>query len=204
MFVQKFLKSICGLRDAEAASMVREQGIQCNWWRKVKKITPPEIQNKLTDRNLDWHLNHYDAIDPDTGEEFYKNTPFISTTAGTVERQAFLWRNEVRSAFITALEFATENFTVSGHVFYGYIFTLGKTAVALEAFSEEVRELNVYTMFLPFQPEGEIAAKIHIPAVNIERSSATTGRQRISIWQTVASRFACGRSRIRVTRGRRN
>jgi len=175
VFIQKFLKGICGLRNEEAEAMASEQGIQCNWWRNVHMIRPDEIQAKLTDRNLGWHLNHYDAIDPATAEEFYKNTPFISTTAGTVERQAFLWRNEVRSAFVTALEFATKNFTADGHVFYGYLFTLGKTAVPLQAFAEEVRELNVYTMFLPFQPEGEIAAKIHIPAVNIEKVELYNG-----------------------------
>jgi hypothetical protein len=192
MFLQQFLKGIAGLRNDEAEGIVRDQGILCNWWRNVHQITPSEVQNKLSNQNLDWHLNRYDSIDPTTGEEFYKNTPFISTTAGTVERQAFLLRNEVRSAFITALEFATENFAVSGHVFYGYVFTLGKVALPLRAFAEEVRELNVYTMFLPFQPEGEIAAKIHIPAVNIERvecyngpaahAALARGQRPVSIW----------------------
>src|SRR5437764_828111 len=39
-----------------------------------------------------------------------------------------------------------------------------------EALSEELRELNVYTGFSPFQPEGEITAKINIPAAQIEKA----------------------------------
>jgi hypothetical protein len=36
-------------------------------------------------------------------------------------------------------------------------------------FAEELRELNVYNNYSPFHPEGEITAKIIIPANQIER-----------------------------------
>lgn len=37
------------------------------------------------------------------------------------------------------------------------------------SFSEELRELNVYVGFSPYQPEGEITAKISIPPTQIEK-----------------------------------
>jgi hypothetical protein len=71
--------------------------------------------------------------------------------------------------FITALQFATSNFTTEGHIFYAYLFTLGRQSIPLVEFSEEVRELNIYTEFLPFHDEGEITAKIEIRSPQIER-----------------------------------
>jgi hypothetical protein len=169
MFFQKVLKGIAGLsrQEANAAFLA---GIQCNWWRRVHEISPVEIVQKLTERNLDWHLNHYDDPDPlMSNAPFYENTPYISATAGTVERDAFLQRNLVFDPFITALRFATRDFTTTGHVFYAYVFTLGRQSVNLCEFAEEVRELNIYKNFLPFHPEGEIAAKIEIRGPRIEK-----------------------------------
>lgn len=40
----------------------------------------------------------------------------------------------------------------------------------MEAFSEELRELNIYTAFSPFYLEGEITAKLVIPTAQIERA----------------------------------
>lgn len=47
---------------------------------------------------------------------------------------------------------------------------VGRQTVKHEALSEELRELNVYTGFSPFQPEGEITAKISIPPAQIEKA----------------------------------
>ena len=82
---------------------------------------------------------------------------------------AMLRRNRVFSPFRTALTFATEGFTRVGYVFYGYVFTLGKKAVELEEFAEEVRDLYVYSQYLPFYREGEIVAKVQIAAVNLQK-----------------------------------
>jgi hypothetical protein len=169
MFFQKVLKGIPGLSRQDANGAFRH-GIHCNWWRRVHQINPSEIVEKLTDRNLDWHLNHYDDPDPlMNNAPFYENTPYISATAGTVERYEFLQRNFVFDPFITALRFATDDFAATGHVFYAYVFTLGKQSVELREFAEEVRELNIYKNFLPFHPEGEIAAKIEIRSPQIEK-----------------------------------
>ena len=133
-------------------------------------INTYEVIQKLTERNLDWHLNHYDDLDPMTGNApFHENTPFISATAGSVERDTFLLRNIVFDPFITALRFATRDFSETGHIFYAYVFTLGCQSIDLREFAEEVRELNIYQNFLPFHPEGEITAKIEIRGPQIEK-----------------------------------
>jgi hypothetical protein len=169
MFFQKVLKGIAGLTRHDADQIFRT-GILCNWWHTVGTISPQEIVQKLNQRNLDWHLNHYDDPDPlMNNRPFRENTPYISVTAGVVERQAFLQRNIVFDPFITALRFATHDFTVTGHIFYAYVFTLGRQSLDLREFAEEVRELNIYKNFLPYHPEGEITAKIEIRGPQIER-----------------------------------
>src|SRR5688572_4352336 len=179
MFFQKVLKGISGLtrQDADVALV---QGILCNWWRKVRGISPHQIVDKLTERNLDWHLNHYSDWDPSTNARFSDNTPFISVTAGVVERYVFLQRNVVFDPLITALRFATSDFTATGHVFNGYVFTLGRESIALYQFAEEVRELNIYKDFMPFHPEGEITAKIEIRAPQIEKWDEYDGPQALA------------------------
>jgi hypothetical protein len=169
MFFQKVLKGIAGLARDDADATF-SNGIQCNWWRRVGVIRVDQILERLTERNLDWHLNHYDEPDPLMNDApFYENTPFISVTAGAVERDAFAQRNLLFDPFLTALRFATRGFTETGHIFYGYVFTLGRQSIVLSVFAEEVRELNIYKNFLPFHPEGEITAKIEIRAPQIER-----------------------------------
>jgi hypothetical protein len=169
MFFQKVLKGIAGITRKGADDCFRT-GILCNWWRTVGSITPEQTTQKLTERNLDWHLNHYDDPDPQAGNApFHKNTPFISVTAGVVEREEFLQRNVVFDPFITAIRFATRDFSATGHIFYAYVFTLGRQSLDLCEFAEEVRELNIYKSFLPFHPEGEITAKIEIRSPQIEK-----------------------------------
>jgi hypothetical protein len=168
MFFQKVLKGIPELSRQEADAAFQE-GILCNWWRTVRLISPPEVVQKLTERNLDWHLNHYNDPDPLTSQPFSVNTPYISATAGIVERQAFLQPNVMFDPFMTALRFATREFTVTGYIFYAYVFTLGRQSINLAGFAEEVRELNIYKHFLPFHPEGEITAKIEIRGPQIEK-----------------------------------
>lgn len=183
MFFQKVLKGIAGLSRQDADQTFQE-GILCNWWRTVHHITPAEVVDKLSERNLDWHLNHYAAPDPlMQNAPFFENTPFISVTAGTVERYAFAQVNIVFDPFITALQFATRDFTATGHIFYAYVFTLGRQSLALAEFAEEVRELIIYKHFLPFHEEGEITAKIAIRGPQIERWEEYDGAAVRSWWQ---------------------
>lgn len=178
MFFQKALKGISGLSRPEVEQIVRQGGITCNWWLNLpNRLMPePEVKSKLSDRNLDWHLNHYDEDDPTEGnKKFQLVTPFISVTAGAIERDAFARQNISFPPMLTAVRFATDNFRGSGWVFYCYVLTLGKKSVPLRQFAEEVRELHVYTEFLPYHPEGEIAAKINIPPVQIEKAEEYDG-----------------------------
>ena len=83
--------------------------------------------------------------------------------------------NEPHSAFLTALGFATRQFTIHGTVFYGYLNVIGKKALPLREFSEETRELNIWTAFQPFHSEGEIVAKISIPPPHLEKAEGYDG-----------------------------
>jgi hypothetical protein len=151
--------------DEQARSLIdSREGIHCNWWRDVGRITAPGIRDKLTDENLNLHVNHFTIIDPNTKRQFRELTPFISLTAGTVERDAAAKTNIVRRARATALWFGSK----FGESDYAYLYTCWvviapRSAVTIESVSEEVRDLNTYRRFSQFQPEGEIIAKISVP-----------------------------------------
>ncbi len=192
MILQKVLKGIGGIDRRDARIMLTRQGILCGWWHRVKRISPAEIIDKLTEDNLYWHLERYGDVHPATGRPFREDTPYISTTAGSVERDAILGRNVLYPPFLTALLFATNWFTRSGFIYYGYVYVLGKQCIPLQEFAEEVRELNVYTSWLRFHDEGEIVAKIEIPANRLQRveeyeprralSDLRAGRQPLPVW----------------------
>ncbi|HTY11538.1 MAG TPA: hypothetical protein VMF88_10740 [Bacteroidota bacterium] len=169
MIIQKVIKGIGGITNDEALSFMRS-GITCHWWHLVNPLPNEEIPQRLNERNLIWHQNHYDTPDPqEGGRPFNERTPFISTTAGTVERDALLNRNVLIPAWFEALYFATDAWRRDGYLFFCYVFILGKRAIGHQQFAEELRELNVYNDYSPFQPEGEITAKIIIPPTQIER-----------------------------------
>lgn len=168
MMIQRVYKGICGISRQAAAMRLRSGGIASRWWDFQGTVTPSQVIEQLTETNLMRHLNDYDA--------FGLTTPFISTTAGSVVRDANGGTNVTETAESVATDFATDGFRRDGWVFSGYVFTLGRQAVSQQAFAEEVRELNVYTGFLPFQPEGELVAKFHWPAVQIECAWPVTAR----------------------------
>lgn len=170
MIFQRVLKGIPagkpgepGFTDEDAREIVSGRGLVSNWWRNAPEnsISPPEIAEKLTEEALHAHLVEYDRVGHDT--------PFISTTAGTVERDVARARNVFFPPLYTALRFATRNFTGDGYLLYAYLFLLGRKSVELEEFAEEVRDVNSYTAFYAWHPEGEIVAKVHIPARRIEK-----------------------------------
>ncbi|QDA61419.1 hypothetical protein [Hymenobacter jejuensis] len=181
MFFQKVVKGIANISSYEAQAIVEANGIVCNWWRNAVTITKEEIKSNLVDSNIFHHLNHYNHKLPSghslahLGTSYGDVSPFISTTAGAIQRDAFHRRNILFDPFITALCFATNNFTASGFVFYAYLITLGKAAVALEQFAEEVRELHIYQYYLPYHHEGEIMAKVVIPSAQIEKAEEYDG-----------------------------
>jgi hypothetical protein len=168
MFFQHVLKGIHGIDRDEAVEILHSRGILCNWWLNAKTIKPDEVASKLTEQNLEWHLNRYDKEHPSTKEPFSRHTPFISTTAGTVEPDVARRRNYLRPALLTAALFATNWYAGDGWVFSGYVYTLGKPSVELQEFGEEVRDLHVYLDYLHFRDEGEVVAKIEIPCYRLD------------------------------------
>ena len=174
MIIQHVLKGISGISRRDALRIL-DEGITCNWWRKADPLPEHEIAERLTERNLEWHQNRYADPDPlERGERFGEHTPFISVTAGTIERDSLRRRHLLHPAKEIALQFATNQWRRDGYVFHCYVFLLGRKSLPHRAFSEELRELNIYTRFSLFQPEGEIAAKIVIPAIQIEKCEAFT------------------------------
>lgn len=151
--------------DQKARSLIDSRGgITCNWWRDVGKITMPQVRDKLTDGNLNLHVNHFTSIDPATKRQFRELTPFISLTAGTVERDTAAKTNIIHRARGTALWFGT-NFGASDHAYLYtcWLVVAPRSAVVIESVAEEVRDLNTYRRYSAFQTEGEIIAKVSVP-----------------------------------------
>jgi hypothetical protein len=97
-------------------------------------------------------------------------TPFISLTAGVRLRTARprgYGENRVESARRTALQYATNNFQSSGHIFAGWVPVLPYSELSLESFAEDVRDLLTYSRFRRFHRQGEVTAKIHVPMAQL-------------------------------------
>ena len=170
MIIQEVLKGISGI-DEDDVHVIFASGIVCNWWRKVRRASISGSPTSIDDGNLHWHQNRYDDPDPlEANEEFSKHTPFISATAGSVERDVFNQINTLYPAWWEALKFATNFWTSDGWIFYCSAWILGRKAIGHQAFSEELRELHVYSDFSLYQLEGEITAKIQIPTTQIQRA----------------------------------
>lgn len=170
MFVQWCIKGVrgrlageppdAGIDDTEAHAMVLNgDGILCNWWRNAGTISPAERRAKLTAANLDRHVHDYDA--------FGSETPFISLTAGCVERDVAMRLNRVHEAQDVAQRFGTGWGERHGYLFYCWVVVGLKRAVSVEGVAEEIRELNTYLSWSDYQLEGEVTAKIYVPANQI-------------------------------------
>jgi hypothetical protein len=178
MFVQECIKGINGISRDQAECILRLEGLTCNWWRErskpgVKPIEAPEIGKRLTRDNLFLHVNAYSDQHPDyPGHVVREETPFLSMSAGTVSQWAFSATNTTWSALKTAMSFATNHGTYEGdecYLFYCWVIVGMRPAVGVRSLAEEVRELKTYRSFSLFQKEGEIVAKMDVPACQIER-----------------------------------
>src|SRR5262249_3697005 len=148
-------------------------------------ISPSDRRAKLTSANLDLHINSYATIERDT--------PFISLAAGCVERDVFYRTNRIYPAERVALEFATEFGQRVGYLYYLWVIAGLKPAVEVEQVAEEVRNLNAYQSWSAYQLEGELAAKIYIPSVQIhrvEKWEPTTGGSVARVWLHLNTEFA--------------
>jgi hypothetical protein len=169
MIVQWCVKGLVLPSDVEARRIIDDgQGLVCNWWREEEDIDPADIPGKLTSRNLDMHINHFAALDSATGDAFSRRSPFISLSAGTVERDTFAQTNFVHRARKTALYFGSDfGMRDWAYLYLCWLILSPRPAVQVEYLAEEVRDLNSYRHYSPFQTEGEIVAKIIVPANHI-------------------------------------
>ncbi len=170
MMVQWCIKGMALGSDREARQIIDSRGgIRCNWWRKEDVITAPEVREKLSDDAMDMHVNHFTDADPATGLPFSEGTPFISLSAGTIERDTFAKTNFAHSAQRTALWFATEfGRHESAYLFPCWVLVGPQPAVEVEGIAEEVRDLNSYRRYSAYQTEGEIVAKVIVPDNHIQ------------------------------------
>jgi hypothetical protein len=126
-----------------------------------------EVPQRLDDFQLALHQNSYYAPDPRFKGKVCDTTPFISLTAGCVQRDDALAANVVHRAHLIAVDFATDFGTTRGHLFYCWVVANRRPAVAVRNVAEELRDLNSNRPYSAYQLEGEIAAKIDLPAPQI-------------------------------------
>lgn len=170
MIVQWCCKGMNDIGPDQVKQILSDQtGLSCRFWQERKDgVLPyPEALDRLSERDLDLHVNHYDEDDPVSGEPVKDRTVFISLSAGCVERNALRTRNELHPALRTALVFATDNGRTPGWVFTCYVLLTMNRATRIPGVAEEVRELNNERSFSHHWAEGEIAAKINVPSRQI-------------------------------------
>jgi hypothetical protein len=187
VIVQWCMKGMSLSGDKEAKAVIDSRGgIRSNWWREVNNITPPGRRDKLTEGNLDLHVNHFSDLDPATGQPFSKMTPFISFSSGTVERDSIAKTNYVHTPLRTALWFGTNFGTRQTAYLYTCWLIVGiRPAVEVEAVAEEVRDLNSYRRYSAYQTEGEVVAKVFVPDNQIQQCQRWT-------WNRAARRVSPG------------
>ncbi|MGW4640192.1 hypothetical protein ACWEN6_16770 [Sphaerisporangium sp. NPDC004334] len=171
LFAQTCIKGVTGISFLEAEEILAGSGLLCNWWRRVRLISPNQVDERLTSANLNLHVNSYDAQHPQYDGLVREETPFISLTAGAVERSVFYSTNLVHPAHQTALLFASDFGRARGecYLFYCWVIVGMNPAAEVRHLAEEVRELNTYRRYSAFQSEGEVAAKVEVPARQIHR-----------------------------------
>ena len=156
------IKGINAITLDDARAILSKRGLACAWWRTAGQITSAEIDERLTEEELDLHVNSFDEKHPARGGPVKDETPFVSLTAGLVERNVFLACNEIHPAHEIAMDFATSFGQLRGECFMFYCWVLVglRPSMPVRYLAEEVRELHSYTKYSRFQPEGEIVAKI--------------------------------------------
>jgi hypothetical protein len=170
VIVQWCIKGLALPDDAAARGIIDSQGgIVCNWWRAVGTISPSETRAKLNDMNLNYHVNHFKVTDPATSRPFFEQTPFISLSAGTVERDTAAKTNLVHRARKTALWFGTGfGAQDAAYLFICWTILAPRPCIPIEGVAEEVRDLNAYRRYSDVQTEGEVTVKVIVPDNHIK------------------------------------
>lgn len=169
MIVQWCCKGVAKL-DRGAATKILEDGIglRCRDWLELGDagFRLHVALDRLTEANLDRHVHDY--------ARFCRNTPFISLSAGCVDRNTTMAKNVTEPALRAALEFACTDYTQArpapchGWVFVCYVLVGVNPAPPVPAVAEEIRELSHARPYSRWYPQGEVTAKIHVPSTQIQ------------------------------------
>jgi hypothetical protein len=167
MLIQWCLKGVAessAFTHSQAKAAVTSDGLTSTWLRNPTRAGIPTLPQdshfSLSQAVLDAHVNAFSSA--------AGNTPYLSLSAGCVELDPSKATTIVYPALETALDFATKSGTCAGFVFSLWVLVSPKPAPELPGFAEEVRELNLFKQFGIFHHEGEIAAKLFVPARQIE------------------------------------
>lgn len=175
MIVQWAMKGMYLDDDNQAREILWPRGIVCNWGREAKGIPIDEVSERLTQSSVKMHVDGFSSIDPLTGSEFYRGTPYISLSSGTVERDAVNKANYVYTARRTAMQFGSRHGrSDTAYIFACWVLVAPRAATELYGVAEEIRNLTVYQSYSEYADQGEIAAKLHVPANQIERCEKWT------------------------------
>lgn len=167
MHVQWCVRGLADPSDGWLRSLFSGEGLVCGWWRRP---LPPvlrllgDVADRLDDLQLFLHQNSFNSPDLRFSGFVCDTTPFLSLSAGAVSRELRLRANVVHRAQLIASDFATRYGTTRGILIYCWVTTSTVPAVSIEAVAEELRDLNSNRPYSAFQLEGEVAAKLRVPA----------------------------------------
>ncbi len=188
MIFQEFLRGVCDdegrLDELWAQNVLTRSGLRSAWLRKHGPCDPMDWTGVATDDALEWHVTQFDRCGHplSSGDPFREHSPFVSLSSGTVEMSRRpAGRNVLLPAWFTALGFATRHGTRAGWVFYGYVSLLGRPALPLTDYAEEVRDLHQHDFDNRWHHEGEIAAKFLVAPVRL-RSAIRVTPEDLSRW----------------------
>jgi hypothetical protein len=150
----------------EARAALTDAGLRATWLlnsNAAQSNLSADTHPLLSKAALDAHVNGFTVA--------AKTTPYLSLSAGCRER--VVSAGGIRSvqtypALKTALSFATRNGRTPGYVFHLWVLVAPKPVPELPGFGEEVRSLLASPQFVRFHHEGEIAAKLYVPARQIK------------------------------------
>lgn len=166
MLIQWCLKGIAehaAFGDAQARSALSGVGLTSAWLRSLTGSDimnfPPDSHAALSQAALNAHVNGFGSVSA--------TTPYISLSAGCVLLDPATSTTTVQHALDTALYFATGGQRHAGYIFRMWVLVSPKPGPELPGFGEEVRELNLFPNYGYYHSEGEIAAKLFVPARHI-------------------------------------
>lgn len=142
-------------------------GLMASWVRDPANSALPvaagwaKAHADLSDAALAAHVNAHSLVG--------RKSPYISMTAGVVERDPVTRQLITHSPWKTALDFATDGGHSDGYVFECWVSVPFKPGPELPGFAEEVRDLNLHRYAAWWHHEGEIAAKLVVPPRQIRR-----------------------------------